>query len=311
MKKNTARQFDHTAVDREAGVGKPGKGCRLIINGDDFGWSEGANEAVALLYDRGILTSASLMVGGPAARGAMQIAHARAGLAVGLHLALVQSCPVLRAVELPTILDRDGCLPLRHARAGVMVSLSGAWRREMRREMEAQFKAFAATGLEWSHVDGHVHFTLTPWVFRQAVELAEEYGVPGFRVPQDDFAFYRRFDPADAARQHWLARWFDLQCGGQRRYLRDRPFCTTARCYGLFRSGRIDVDYLLRLVEALPDGDLELHCHPDLGTETGRREVEALVCSEFKDALAARGVQLATYRSLTADCRAPLPTDLS
>ena len=48
----------------------------------------------------------------------------------------------------------------------------------------------------------------------------------------------------------------------------------------------------------LPDGDLELHCHPDLSTLAGRAECAALRSSRFRDALGKRGVILATYRSL-------------
>src|SRR5260221_13570355 len=58
---------------------------RLIVNADDFGMSESVNAAVLEAYDRGILTSCSLMAGEPAAADAGRAARARPGLAVGLH----------------------------------------------------------------------------------------------------------------------------------------------------------------------------------------------------------------------------------
>jgi len=61
---------------------------RLIVNADDFGQSAGITEAVAIAFDRGIVTSASLMVRWPLAEQAAAIAAARPGLGVGLHLDL-------------------------------------------------------------------------------------------------------------------------------------------------------------------------------------------------------------------------------
>ncbi|HKB71821.1 MAG TPA: ChbG/HpnK family deacetylase, partial [Thermoanaerobaculia bacterium] len=63
---------------------------RLVVTGDDFGFSRGANRAIAEAHDRGILTAASLMVTGAAADEAVAIARARPALAVGLHLVLVR-----------------------------------------------------------------------------------------------------------------------------------------------------------------------------------------------------------------------------
>jgi predicted glycoside hydrolase/deacetylase ChbG (UPF0249 family) len=42
----------------------------LVVNADDFGRSRGVNAGVIAAHERGIVTSASLMVRWPAARGA-------------------------------------------------------------------------------------------------------------------------------------------------------------------------------------------------------------------------------------------------
>jgi chitin disaccharide deacetylase len=60
----------------------------LIVNGDDFGLSEGVNRGVLWSHDHGILTSASLMVRQPAAASAAEEAIRRPRLSVGLHLNL-------------------------------------------------------------------------------------------------------------------------------------------------------------------------------------------------------------------------------
>lgn len=58
----------------------------LIVNADDFGQSHGVNAGIADAHQRGILTSASMMVRWPAAAEAAAFAHAHPALGVGLHV---------------------------------------------------------------------------------------------------------------------------------------------------------------------------------------------------------------------------------
>ena len=67
------------------------------------------------------------------------------------------------------------------------------------------------------------------------------------------------------------------------------------------------MEYLRRLVEELPDGDYELHCHPDADTERGVAELAALASPEFSRALRSRGVGLTTYPHLAARERRNTP----
>ena len=61
---------------------------RLIVNADDFGRSHGINRGVFAAHERGIVTSASLMVRWPAAAAAAASARTRPALALGLHVDL-------------------------------------------------------------------------------------------------------------------------------------------------------------------------------------------------------------------------------
>ena len=62
---------------------------RLIVNADDFGRTSEINEAVIAAHQRGILTTASLMVNGAAAAEAVGLARQNPRLGVGLHLTLI------------------------------------------------------------------------------------------------------------------------------------------------------------------------------------------------------------------------------
>jgi predicted glycoside hydrolase/deacetylase ChbG (UPF0249 family) len=60
----------------------------LIVNADDFGQSPGVNRGIIEAHERGIVTSASLMVRWPAAALAAVYAREHPRLGVGLHLDL-------------------------------------------------------------------------------------------------------------------------------------------------------------------------------------------------------------------------------
>jgi hopanoid biosynthesis associated protein HpnK len=271
---------------------------QLILNADDFGWSKGVNEAVAALYEAGIVTSTSLMVGCPAADEAVELARARPGLAVGLHATLAGAPALVPHAENPRICDAKGWLPRDWRRAVLGYSLLPGWRRELRRELEAQFSRFQELGLPWSHVDTHLHTGLTPAVFQALLPLCDRFGVRAVRIPEDDFELARRYAPAESGGQALEGRVMRWLCARQRARLRAAGLWTTDRCYGYFRSGKLDEGYLCRLVAALPEGASELHCHPDFSTESGRAEYAALRSDAFREALEARQVRLSTWFSL-------------
>jgi predicted glycoside hydrolase/deacetylase ChbG (UPF0249 family) len=64
----------------------------LIVNADDLGLSEAVNEGVFAAHEEGIVTSASLMVGRPAALAAVTALAEHPDLAVGLHLEREEGC---------------------------------------------------------------------------------------------------------------------------------------------------------------------------------------------------------------------------
>jgi predicted glycoside hydrolase/deacetylase ChbG (UPF0249 family) len=58
------------------------RGCRLIVNADDFGRSVSINQAVMRAHQEGILTTASVMVNEPAFEEAVALAREHPTLGV-------------------------------------------------------------------------------------------------------------------------------------------------------------------------------------------------------------------------------------
>ena len=132
----------------------------LIVNADDFGQSAGINRGVARAHEKGILTSASLMVRFPTAAEAAAYAHEHPALSVGLHIDL-----------------------------GEWRYDDGAWRPiyelpaktsdEVAAEVERQLGAFRElVGADPTHLDSHQHVHREDPLHTIALELATELGVP-------------------------------------------------------------------------------------------------------------------------------------
>ena len=134
---------------------------RLIVNADDFGQSAGINEGVIRCHERGILTSASLMVRWPHATAAAEYARSARGLSVGLH------------VDLGEWEYRNGKWTAVHT---VLRSEDPA---EIKSEIEFQLETFQRmTGYAPTHLDSHQHVHRSaPWG-RIVTDLGAALGVP-------------------------------------------------------------------------------------------------------------------------------------
>jgi ATP-binding cassette subfamily B protein len=124
----------------------------LIINADDFGYGRGVNRGVAELADRGVVTSAVLIVNTPGTAEAVQLAAERPALSLGLHVNFTNE-----AGRLVDFHDPEIC----------------------RRELRRQFDRFLdLTGRLPTHIDSHQHVHRRPACRPSFLELAEEHGLP-------------------------------------------------------------------------------------------------------------------------------------
>jgi hopanoid biosynthesis associated protein HpnK len=231
---------------------------RLIVCADDFGRDVAINEAVEAAFRDGILSSASLMVGAPAAADAVARAHRMKGLRVGLHLVLIDGSPVLPPEEIRGLVGADGRFDDNQIRAGLRYFFAPGVRRLLAAEIRAQFEAFRATGLALDHVNAHQHLHLHPTVARLLVEIGPSYGMRAVRLPAEPVAALRRAFPderyrAPAYRPVIAALW---------RRLRRAGLATNDHVFGIAWSGAMVEQRVLGLLPHLPSGVSEIYFHP-------------------------------------------------
>ena len=244
------------------------------------------------------------MITGDASDEAVALARAHPRLSVGLHLTVVSGKAALPAAQIPHLVGPEGSFPWGPVWTGLRYQFLPAAREELRCEIRAQLERFRQTGLPLSHVDGHRHMHLHPVVLSILVELAEEFHIRAIRLPSEELrpalAFDRSALAAKLATSWVFAR---LRRHGERR-LRPAGIAFADRVYGLFLTGKVTEEYLLRLIPEISGNVSEIYCHPDvtLAQEprngppgAGPRELDALLSPRVRQAAAAEGFVLASH----------------
>jgi chitin disaccharide deacetylase len=244
------------------------------------------------------------MVGAPHAADAVARARRLPGLAVGLHLVLVDGRPVLAPETIPALVAADGGFDRNMLRASLRYVASPPARDQLAREIRAQFQLFAATGLELDHVDVHKHLHIHPTVARLLIEIGRDFGMRAVRLPDEPTGPLRRAFPDERPRPVLYRPWLALL----RRRLHAAGIATNDHVFGLAWTGRMVEDRVLRLLPHLPDGVSELYFHPALARPPalaaampGYRqdeELAALLSPAVRTGIAECGIALARYDEL-------------
>jgi chitin disaccharide deacetylase len=197
------------------------------------------------------------MVGSPAAGDAVVRAKAVPSLRVGLHLVLVEARPVLPAGEVPDLVAADGNFRTDMARLGFDIAFKPPVRAQLKAEIEAQFAAFAATGLKLDHVNAHKHFHLHPVIAAEVIAIGRRYGLKAMRVPQEPATIVDAVEPGSSHLGTRLTgQWAQLL----RR--QGRGLVMPDVVFGLAWSGAMTAARLAGLLDRLPPGLIEIYTHP-------------------------------------------------
>ncbi len=283
---------------------------QLVVTADDFGLAAEVNEAVEQAHRNGVLSAASLMVGAPAFADAVARARAAPRLRVGLHLTLVEDWPIEPAARIPDLVEASGRLRTDLAAYGLAIMTRPSVRRQVRREIRAQFEAFRATGLALDHVNAHQHYHLHPAILAETIAIGRDYGLRALRVPVEPLALLRAVEPTRRPLAASIAApWAALSARRARR----AGLTVADRVFGLAWSGAMTESRLAALLRNLPAGRTEIYLHPATaggfaGSAEGydyAGEFAALASSAAREALARSGAALGGYGDFATSERRP------
>ena len=171
---------------------------RLIVNADDFGYSEAVNGAILHGFESSLVTSTSIMANMPGFDDAVGLAGGHDILVqkVGLHLNLTEGFPLSRTLRAcPAFCGEDGRLVYHHDRP--LFRLSRKERAAVYDELRLQLERVLAAGIRPTHLDSH-HHVHTEWAIAPlGCRVARTYGIHRIRLT-------RNMGPV----QGWGRRWY-------------------------------------------------------------------------------------------------------
>ncbi len=284
--------MDFSAASRLPNLGI----VRLIVNADDFGLNAAHNEAVVGAHQKGILSTASLMVNEAGAEEAARLAHQNPRLGVGLHLTLVCGRSALPQARIPGLVDEQGAFRSNAVAAGIAYYFQRRLRDELEAEISAQFRKFKETGLVLDHVNGHLNIHLHPVVFRILMRHARSWGIKHLRLVRDPMR-----SSIKTTRGRWLYRFshalvFSWLSWWALPKLKAEGVRHTNSVFGLLQNGRVNEDYLLRLLPLLAPGESEVYSHPSTNEAPG--EFAALTSGTVKKLVSTLNIQCIRYQDI-------------
>jgi predicted glycoside hydrolase/deacetylase ChbG (UPF0249 family) len=154
----------------------------LIVNADDIGYTPAVTDTILDCHERGIVTSATLMVNMPGA----EYAAGRIGdfprLSVGLHLNLTEGVPIAGPDRVPQLVDGSGCFR-DNADQSRHLWRNAAASSDVRTEIEAQVERARELGVALTHVDSHHGIHKLPVVYEALAEVMQRFEITRARTP--------------------------------------------------------------------------------------------------------------------------------
>ena len=277
----------------------------IIINADDFGRHAEINRAVEEGLVHGCLRSATVMPGGAAFAGAIDIARRHEELGLGVHFTLVDGHPILPPEEIPSLLGSEGDFLPDHTALLKRYLKGGVNLEEVRRELAAQLQKIEATGIPISHVDSHQHMHTLPGIIDIVLDLAARAGIRAVRTPRTPLfagAFGGLGQLVGRLGLSTLARL--AACKAHRRGL-----LTPDNFAGIVAGEAVSEGELLHLIAHLPQGTTEVMMHPGMKNDVLQEdsgwqhdfeaELAAILSPRVGEALRKAEVEPVNFRHLS------------
>lgn len=158
----------------------------LIINADDFGFSQEVNEAICKSFEANIVSSTSLLVNTPGFADALDKINTHPLLknSVGLHINLVEGCPLSDLIKR----QKRFCDPsgkFAYQRNQAVFHLGAEEKQAIGVEIKAQLDRALKQGISITHVDSH-HGTHTEWgISRIILDVLSDYKIKKVRIARN------------------------------------------------------------------------------------------------------------------------------
>ena len=280
-----ANSFQKSTRISRAILKKPmANGPKLIVRGDDMGFSHAGNQALIKSYNEGIETSIEVIVPSPWFPETVRLLAQNPRVDVGLHFAITSEWDNIKwrpVTDCPSLQNEDGYFyPMLYKNKNYpgQAILEHAWKLEdIEKELQAQIKIALKYIPRLSHISGHMGSTgFDPEVKKMVAKVAAEYNLA--TVDSDPSKNQLNYAHFDASNKNTEQR----------------------------------VNAFIEMIEKLEDGKTYVFVeHPGLNNDElkaishigytdvaeGRQDVTTMFTSEkVREAIERRGVELVSYK---------------
>ena len=160
---------------------------KLIINADDFGLDRTVNSAIADAFSLGWITNTTVMTNMPGFPEAVSLAKEHKLMdKVGLHLNFLEGTPLTRELrEDPIFCNTEGVMTKEHVLKNLSLHRKFFLPRKtvaaLRKETEAQLRAYIDAGFTQMHVDSHCHSHTIDAVYRAILPVLLKFNIRSLR----------------------------------------------------------------------------------------------------------------------------------
>lgn len=211
----------------------------VLVNADDFGWSESCTDAIMQSFKKGYITTTTMCANGDAFDYAVQLVQKTEYRdRVGIHFVLTEGKPLTEAIRKnPRFCDESGCF---HGKIARYQPLDRKSREEVLEELMAQAQRFADSGLAFHHADSHHHIHTAPIITPLVSKVMKRFGIRKLRI-------HRNVGLMSSLKRS-MKQAYNLALGEKKYTQRFGSFADVKACPQVL-SGK---------------ASLEVMCHPDL-----------------------------------------------
>lgn len=236
--------------------------AHLIVNADDYGYSEGVSSGILEGARKGVITAIGILANSPFFHEHVKELLTVGGVDAGVHLNLTAGRPLTE--RMAARLERTGGEFPGNKNHVALSILSGRIDVTLvAEEWDAQIRRCRDANIPVRFLNSHEHLHMLPSLFRLIHRLAESYDIPFIRYPSAEWFDFPNKESISRELALQILDWINI---GKRNRL--RPVLI-----GVSRSGKLDLPYLKKKLGTLHGGRVyELMCHP--GHSKGIEELD-------------------------------------
>ena len=154
---------------------------KIIINADDFGYSNEINNNIKNAIEKNVITSSTIIANAPFFDEAISIAKKHRTISYGVHLNLIEFEPLSdsKVFKKYDLIDQNGAF--KYSAVFNIKKFPSDLKKAIKNEWEMQIMKVVGTGIEISHLDSHQHTHTIPQIEDVVIELLKEFGVTKIR----------------------------------------------------------------------------------------------------------------------------------